>query len=184
MNNAMVMVDLETLGTAPDSIIASIGAQGFTIEGLVGDAQELILNRAEQAAEGRTIHLDTIDWWMDQSSEARAMFSQPKVSVRSALNYFSYYVKATAGDPEKAVLWGNGADFDLVLLGSLYDSFKLERPWRYFNNRCFRTLKNLLPTAYKVAKQTIPANLIKHSAKEDAKWQALIAVQLLQTYYV
>jgi hypothetical protein len=70
--------------------------------------------------------------------------------------------------------WGNGADFDLVILSTLYDDCKVQRPWRYHQQRCFRTLKNVFPREYEVAKQLVGGNPVKHDALADAEWQARV----------
>jgi len=176
---SMVMVDLETLDTTPDAAVASIGAQAFTVEGMCGDSVEWVVDLPEQDRLGRRIGAGTVRWWMQQSDAARAVFQAPTLAVADALAGFTRYVGDVAGDRKTAVLWGNGADFDLVILRSLYDSAGIVPPWEFYNNRCFRTLKNLMRKTYK-ATQPVPTGLVKHSAKDDARGQALVAAQLLR----
>lgn len=40
-------------------------------------------------------------------------------------------------------LWGNGASFDLGILGALYDAADMPRPWRFWAERDLRTLFDL-----------------------------------------
>ena len=160
-----IMVDLETLGTKPDAVILSIGAVFFDADNL-GKEFHRVLTIEDQQQVGRVIDPQTVEWWGSQSEAARAIFTAPNVATAQGLDEFT----AFCGD-ENISVWGNGADFDCVLLGSLYESFKRKRPWSYSKNRCHRTHKNTLklpPGA------TGPARLgTHHNALDDAKYQAL-----------
>ena len=46
---------------------------------------------------------------------------------------------------ESLPVWGNGATFDNVVLSNVFAQFRLDRPWSYKHDRCFRTIKHLLP---------------------------------------
>lgn len=67
---------------------------------------------------------------------------------------------------DKVRIWGNGADFDNVILASVYKRIGMEQPWLYRNNRCYRTLKALHPE--------IPIERVgtHHNAVDDAESQA------------
>ena len=72
------------------------------------------------------------------------------------------------------LVWGNGADFDLVILENYFRRMGWDQmPWSYKNVRCYRTLKNLVPD--------IPFKNtgVAHSAEDDAAYQALHAIQLI-----
>ena len=66
-------------------------------------------------------------------------------------------------------LWGNGADFDNTILGSLYDAFGLRKPWSYSRNRCYRTMKNI---GIGPRKPQVREG-IYHNALDDAITQAI-----------
>ena len=164
------MVDLETLGTNSDAVVVSIGAVMFGPEGVSENGFYAVLDRTEQIRLGRKINSSTVDWWMQQSVEARAVFKVPTEPVGKVLTIFSEFV---GNDP---FTWGNGADFDCTILGSLYSSFNLQKPWSYSKNRCFRTLKNTVqPT------KNLPRRKgTHHNALHDAIHQAKHAVILMQ----
>ena len=71
------------------------------------------------------------------------------------------------GDAD-AEIWGNGASFDPVLWGSAYDAMHHPRPWRFWNERCFRTVKALYPHV-----PVPPRSGTHHNALADALHQAL-----------
>lgn len=144
-----IMLDLETLDTKQTTVVISIGAVAFDPKtNALGDHfyLELTADVSSQQARGRTISGDTINWWMQQSNEARKVFdcvapNPNRVSTFEALSRFGLFVAAN-GDKD-CEIWGNGADFDNVILGSLYESFGLNKPWSYSRNRCYRTMRNL-----------------------------------------
>ena len=171
-----IMLDLETLDTTSSAVVISIGAVAFdphTNE--LGDRfyVETVEDTEAQQARGRTISGDTVRWWMQQDVLAKRVFATPppdgveRVSTLEALSRFGLFVAAN-GDRD-VELWGNGADFDNVVLGSLYDAFGLSKPWSYSRNRCYRTMKNIGigPRKPKVREG------VHHNALDDAITQAV-----------
>lgn len=158
------MLDLETLDTAQSAVVLSIGVVEFdpTHDWEITGEFHSILETGTQRIMGRTTSLATKQWWAQQSDEARAIFDAPKTDTRAALAALSEVLSGTQG------VWGNGADFDNVIVGSLYDSFGLKKPWSFGLNRCFRTMKNLvLPKTF-----INPPRLgTHHDALADAQYQ-------------
>lgn len=145
-----IMLDLETLDTTSSAVVISIGAVAFDPEtSALGDTfyVELTDDIAAQQARGRTISGDTVRWWMQQDAAAKRVFSATpaedveRVTTQEALSRFNLFVADNSG--REVQMWGNGADFDNVILGSLYDAFGANKPWSYGHNRCYRTMKNL-----------------------------------------
>lgn len=142
-----VMLDLETLDTASTAVVLSIGAVAFDpYSNEIGDTLyvELSQDIAMQQRNGRTISGDTVRWWMQQSEEARKVFAPTEGAngtTATGLRLFTDFLYANGKNNAK--VWGNGADFDNVILGSLFESFDTPRPWSYSKNRCYRTMKGL-----------------------------------------
>lgn len=165
-----ISVDLETLGRRPGCKILSIGAVVFTREGL-GKEFYTALTTADQ--EGLHEDPETMRWWQQQSAEARSVFfDEQKLSFVSGLCTFSDWLRAQ-GFKRQLCLWGNGADFDNAILHLAFDAAGVALPWEFWNNRCYRTLKNL-PGAPKLAKR----EGVYHNALDDAKTQALHAIEI------
>lgn len=159
------MVDLETLGTESDAVVVSIGAVFFSKDKIDKEGFYAVLDREAQVKAGRKLNPRTLDWWLQQSEEAREVFKLPAKPVLEVLDEFTEYL----GDGN-IQLWGNGADFDNVILGSLYQSFGIKQPWSHGRNRCFRTLKNLTNVT------SLPPRLgTHHNALHDAIYQAQCA---------
>lgn len=170
-----VMVDLETLGRRAGCIVLSIGAVGFSERGLSSEFYTVV-SMKDQVQLGLHQDPQTRTWWDSQSEEARAVLYEAEVSritLKRALMMFNRYL--TPFTFSRVCLWGNGADFDLAILINLYAHVGLEPPWKFWNHRCFRTLKNLHPHV-KMARRTGTY----HNALDDAKTQALHAIQILR----
>jgi hypothetical protein len=167
-----IMLDLETMSTFSNAVVVSIGACEFDPRGN-GIGNTFYCNVGlwnDQVAHGRHMHGDTIAWWLgaDASSPgqpARDQLFTEMVSPTYALNKFAELFEDGPVDE----VWGNGSDFDNIILGSLYTDYGIKRPWSYSTNRCFRTMKNLrLPNTFvkPVASGT------HHNALDDAINQA------------
>lgn len=171
-----VMLDLETLGTKPGSVIVAIGAVKMDMEELdnpvdkpdlahfiVGEPFYTTISAADCQENGLKIDGSTVMWWLGQSEAARArLLDGTPESLAMALQQFSAWVGLTP-----LPVWGNGSDFDNVLLRGAYDALGYQAPWKYHQSRCFRTLKNMAPLEL----APLP-NFHAHDALEDARWQA------------
>lgn len=167
MNN--VMVDLETLGNGSNSAIIALGAVEFDpTTGELG--REFYENIDAQSCVDFGLQMDvsTVMWWMQQSDEARAAFKKGGVSLPVVLAQFEGWL------PHDAVVWGNGASFDNVILSNAYRKTHGEQPWKFWNDRCYRTLKTLRPDIPFIRGGT------HHNALDDAKTQAVHAIAILQ----
>lgn len=160
-----VMVDLETLGTAADAAILSIGAVKFDLESTAIDDQgfyaSISIDSNLQAK--RRIQEDTLLWWLKQPIEAQTVFHESKQTLEVALGEFSDWL----GDGESN-MWSNGADFDLPMLAHAFTQFGMEVPWKFWNSNCFRTYKKL-PGAKQIRAAVTG---VKHNALSDAYQQA------------
>lgn len=168
-----VSVDLETLGTVADAVILSIGAVRFDPDtNQIDDGGFYRCISIDSNLDyKRRIQEDTLVWWMKQSPAAQKVFHEPnKVSLETALCEFSDWLGGT-----DSFLWGNGADFDQPMLALAYTQTTVPIPWKFWNIRCLRTLKNL-PAAKNV---TVPRLGTHHNALQDAIYQA----QLIQAIF-
>lgn len=163
-----IMVDLETMGTDPYSPIVSIGAVRF-IDGPMQGAMEPFYQAItlESCMElGLKPSADTILWWLDKARDgaARDVFTDSRaVKLPLALDMFTDWY---ASRPDH--LWGNSAAFDLGLLKDAYKACGKEAPWKFYRERCYRTLKSL-PIAADVAMKRRGTH---HNALDDAITQA------------
>jgi hypothetical protein len=163
-----VMVDLETLGNGSNAVIISIGAVEFDPDtDTLGNEFYVLVDPQSCVDTGLKMDVGTVLWWMKQSDQARSAFNRKGYALAEALRLFSEWY------PAGAPLWGNGATFDNVIMTNAYKACGMEQPWKFWDDRCYRTLKNLLPGISLDRKGT------HHNALDDAKTQALHANKLL-----
>lgn len=168
-----VMLDLETMGNGPDAAIVAIGAVEFDIdEGLIGRKFYMPVSLQSSVSLGGIIDPSTVEWWMEQSDEARSMFKVPGVHIAVALNEFSGWM-GRRENCEDVRVWGNGAAFDNVILASAYRRADIPRPWLFWNDRCYRTVKALHPDV------KIERVGTHHNAVDDAESQARHLIRML-----
>ncbi len=163
MNN--VMLDLETMGTGNNAAIIAIGAVRFNKD--ITDRFYQVIDLGSCIDAGLEIDPSTVMWWMRQSDDARKQFDRPNVTLQTALVRFSAWVK------DNAKMWGNGSDFDNVILANAYKKCFLELPWKFYDNRCYRTIKNMNPGIKMERTGTY------HCALDDAESQAKHLMQIL-----
>lgn len=166
-----VMLDLETFGNRPGSVIVSIGAVKMDLErGLVGEGFYRAIDLADAQSQGLTMDAATVKWWLGQSDEARSAICNPVEPVRLgwALADFTNFI----GDDAR--VWGNGADFDNAMLAAAYAACKADPPWRHYNSRCYRTMKSLFPDVKLERAGT------HHNALDDAISQADHLVRIMK----
>lgn len=168
------MIDLETMGTSPDAPVVAIGVVAFEFDdsdtGIrYVDQLYVTCPLSADVANGAVIDADTVRWWLQQDDAAsKALVSAtaevdgatPAVDVAEWFNH-------TEPDIGKRVVWGNGPDFDNVLLAAWLRRHNQQPMWKFYNNRCFRTALAMCRTVRRI-KPTVA-----HHALSDATAQAL-----------
>jgi len=180
-----IMVDLETLGTNPYAAILSIGALYFDPQtpGVFRDSFEVMVDQESCVKAGLRIEASTnMWWWSPDLAEARQRWLDTlKFDLPLALTGFSQWLDLISedkdGDPEHphsdVRIWGNGANFDNVLLACAYKVANIQVPWDRWNDRCFRTIKNLGNTHDLRPKGgSLLVDGVKHTALYDCFHQA------------
>lgn len=164
MNN--VMVDIETLDNKPTSTIVSIGAVKFGPNGYDEcDTFYQVVDIQSCIDVGLTVSADTVKWWMRQSDQARDVFQEVGGHLASVLIGFSKWL------PSDCKLWGNGASFDNTILSNAYSVLNLSQPWKFWNDRCYRTIAAMHD------RQRFQQG-VHHNALDDAISQAQHLIQI------
>lgn len=167
------MIDLETGGTGQDAAILSIGAVKFeaTRRGEILDRFHVKVDLESCVAKGMKIEAGSFMWWLDPDrAEARAkILDGERVDIASTLEGFTMWF----GMGNHTPIWSNGATFDIMIMRHAFKLCGLECPWKFWNERCFRTLKNLAPSRAAAAS-------VAHDALDDAIAQAYVVQELNQ----
>lgn len=166
-----VMLDLETLGTGPRAAVVAIGACEFDPRG-VGTQPDSFYRRVSLATAMAAGDVDpsTLLWWMQQSDAARkATFVGEAGSLESSLRAFNSWLDYidNGGLAKNVCVWGNGATFDNVVIRSAFKAVGLDPHWSFRNDKCYRTVMNLVPD------QGFVRHGEAHNALDDAITQAL-----------
>jgi len=164
-----VMLDLETLGTKPGCAIVSIGACVFDVDGVHDKFYRAINVTKKFGLQPLALDPGTVSWWMGQSPEARAVFSDPeRVSTYDAILDFKnwWITQAPLNLHVAEFLWCHGATFDAPILEAVYNAIDDVPPFKFYNVRDTRTLYALADVYPDRAKGT------HHNALDDAVGQA------------
>lgn len=158
-----VMLDLETLGTRPGSILVSIGACEFGPRG-VGRSFYQVCDLSTQGP--LIIDPKAVAWWMQQSDFARSVFNDvDRKTLSEALFNFTNWWRAI----EAQYIWGHGASFDPVLMQAAYFAMGLREPWDHRGIRDTRTI-------FAATNVSVQKSEKAHHALKDAQAQALAVI--------
>lgn len=165
-----IMIDLETLDTEPTAAILSIGAVYFDETGL---GETFYGNISPESCKlfGLTESKATLAFWERQSEEAKQSLLKDINTLPWTLGNFYNFVTT---NKNKTKVWGNGSPFDNVILRNAYKACNITPPWRWWNDRCYRTFNKEIPVDYE------SENELEHNALADAIYQAKKAVLILK----
>ncbi|EKS5484700.1 3'-5' exoribonuclease [Escherichia coli] len=167
-----LMIDLETMGTNTNAPIVVIGAVFFDPQtGEIGPVFYIVISLTDAMNTGAVPDGGTIEWWLKQSSEARAAILTDQVKLKDALSRFREFINEYS-DEKFVQVWGNGATFDNAILRTSYERLDIPCPWRYYNDRDVRTIVELGKTIDFDARTVIPFEGVRHNALDDARHQA------------
>lgn len=112
-----VMIDTETLGLTPGSVIRTVSVVEFNpVTGETGRKHTWTINLQDSIKAGFRIEAGTLKWWMMKSDEARTAFvstPEQETGLVSFVNEFIEWFKPYAG---KVAVWGLQIDFDLPMI--------------------------------------------------------------------
>lgn len=171
-NHLNWVFDLETLATCRNAIVTEVSAIGFNIlSGEIVCQFTKHLDIDEQVRLGREISASTLGFWLDQPRESRMKLRlsdkeycdregerRPHCLMEALLDLTHLIKEASAkwaiADEQKELdyasaeplVWGNGINFDLGKVESLYEAVPhVQVPWSFWAERDARTLMDLLP---------------------------------------
>lgn len=171
------MIDLETLGTKPGSVILSISAVAFDIN--TGESLDIFhqnIDVNDSIKQGLKVDIETILWWFKQPKEAQnKIIEHTGHKLRNTLVRFWQFVHDYTSNDVK--VWANSARFDLGILQSAFDLYNFDLPWKHQNERDVRTLVSFAP---EIKKQT-EFEGIPHYGIDDCKHQIKYCSKIYQT---
>ena len=168
-----IMLDIETMGNGSNSAIIAIGAVAFDINDISSRFYQQV-NLQSSIDAGMEMDASTVLWWLKQSDDARSAFkvNEKSLNISNALIEFSMFCESV----NVCGMWGNGAAFDNALLSNAYRKLEIEQPWKFWNDRCYRTVKNIYQYVEFVRSGT------NHNAVDDAESQALHLIEICKKH--
>lgn len=165
-----LMIDLETLNNTPTSALLSIGAAAFNPqEQKIIDTHEWFILEISG-----TVSMDTLLWWLSQKPEAIGKLvvglkGENAIPIDMALRQLA----AFANNHKCKEVWSHGGSFDLPIIRYHSDRHHIPMPWKYWDERCTRTLYPFK------GKPTIQREGTHHSAMDDAVHQAKCVMEVI-----
>jgi len=135
-------IDIETLGTSPDTVVLTIG--GIKFDPMADDGLHsqfyYRLDADEQIEMGRTVDEKTLEWWDKQDEEVKkeALETTGRVSTEQSLKALNKWLVGV----DK--IWCQGPVFDIGILENLYKQIGLHHNWPFYIIRDSRTLFSLM----------------------------------------
>ncbi|HHZ0536316.1 TPA: 3'-5' exoribonuclease domain-containing protein, partial [Escherichia coli] len=164
-----LMIDLETMGKNPDAPINALAGKFF--DPATGEMGPEFSKTIDLDTAGGVIDRDTIKWWLKQSREAQSALLTDEIPLDDALLQLREFIDENSGEFFVQV-WGNGANFDNVILRRSYERQEIPCPWRYTNDRDVRTIVALGLVMDFDARSVITFEGERHNALHDARYQA------------
>lgn len=159
-----LMIDVETMGTETDAALVAIGAVFFDENKGTGAEFYRTINLATAVARGGTIDAATVIWWLGQDDAARNAIRFNAYHIDEVLADFVAFFKKHGNNDTR--VWGCSPTFDCEKVSSALKRSGIAVPWKYFNERCYRTIRERNKSV------TLTERTGLHNALDDAKFQA------------
>lgn len=151
-----VMIDTETLGRTPGSVVRSMAAVEFDPQtGETGRQKVWKIDLTDSIRYGFKVEASTLKWWMMQSDEARREFVEgAETPLEDFLEDFMQFIAAT-DEGNDFTLWCLQLDFYVAMLRSMYSWYNLNvyrcdeevLPWNFRKVRDVRPYMDALDSA-------------------------------------
>jgi hypothetical protein len=172
-----LMIDIETLDTAPTALVLSAGWAWFDTEGILSSGHVCFDHELQQRGQERTISASTVHWWKKQPApmpESRHGFDVRRLDGAIWATFpYTEPASLSAAMPD-VLVWANSPSFDCVILRHWASRLRHALPWAHWQERDFRTFRALC----EAAAQRNPSELLRtrpqasHNAEQDARDQA------------
>lgn len=160
-----LMIDIETLGTKPGSVITQIAAVQFDLKtGKLGETFNEKISIQSCLDLGLVVDAGAIEFWANEPS-FKNLFINPK-HLSEVLYLFRTFMQKL--QPNDLQVWGNGLDLPVIEMA--YDTTKQNVPWKYTMVRDVRTLVSFAPEIKENCKAISKFNN-KHDALNDCYFQ-------------
>lgn len=144
MNN--VMIDLETLSTRSDAVIIQLAAVKFEFKSDNHETFCMNIDPISSKKYGMSIEQSTVQWWKEKSPDVIKSVFSDQHSIETVLDAFNRFI---GPDSRDMIFWCQGASFDFPVLQWSYTATNRQSPWKYWNQRCSRTVYGICDLDWK-----------------------------------
>lgn len=152
----IIIIDIETLGRRNDAAITQIGVIAADNSYNVIDKYFISISPSQWNTCNRTFTGETLLWWLQQKTSP--VGDKECLDYKSALKALRRIIDCYQSDD--TLIYTKGT-MDLFCLKDLYEYFGEETPWKFWQPRDIRSIKDMV-SDWKAVK----AN--SHNALEDA----------------
>jgi len=140
-----VMIDIETFGTGSQPVIIQIAAVQFNpFTGETLQTINLPIEIQSSLDIGLNVDWSTLKFWFEQEAETiqSVIFAEDRIHIRQAFTLLKAFILScnTTNPHSNVQLWGKGPTFDLSKLSKVYELLDSPLPWKYWNEKCVRTI--------------------------------------------
>ena len=175
---AHVVLDLETLSVDSNAKIISIGAVSLSDQLNITGYFYIPVKLGKLISDSFTVDVPTFNWWIQQSRNAiDALNLIDGFSITQAITQFCVWLGVhplglNKNTPKiQTKLWGNGPEFDNIILKNAFDCTGTVWPFAYNSAQSLRTIRYINDTLDLDA--GFPEPYIKHHALYDAEAEAI-----------
>lgn len=167
------MLDIETLGTEPDSIVTELGIYTFSKnDSYVPASLYGRIGITDQIHAGRTMSSDTLKWHFEKNAvNFLEYIDADKSNVDDALIALKLFVEAEKKKMpgSKIYIWANSPIFDIIILKDLYKSLGYPIEETIFNEDLFKyqTIMDYRTIANLINKEDL--DFIKQGAESESE---------------
>ena len=177
-----VALDLETASLDSNAAIVQLAAVTSRDHAMDNEFNERISLVSNETA-GRHISKETMEWWNTQDSELRRHVFGGNMVLGEVMAMFHHWAtEISDGDLSRIILWGNGTEFDNVILQNAFEQFATW-PFHYRAAQHMRTLMMTVPPerqeTWHIRFAAENPDNIQHDALCDARYQHYMIEQAL-----
>lgn len=183
MKTQHVMIDVESLGLTPGSLLRSVCAVAFDIEtGIIGRHSVWKISMLDSINSGFFIEPSSLKWWMMRSDEARRSFVEGKeYTIQQFISSFNHFFDSLNADDIH--VWALQVDFDIAMLRTYYSYNARRKNKEDWELPFYRKNINEVYTCLKYLKNTnnlIPRYGNEHDPYDDCINQINIVSKFIQ----
>lgn len=157
------MIDIETLGERPGSIMLEVAIVYFDLQGNTSIGVSIPIDPVSSAKAGLNMTVSTVMWWMKQDAEAINSVANPTstpLDIKFALGQINYFLRNID------YVWSHNT-FDPVII---MENFKVLDIPMEFKHTKFMDLRTIAALSGEDTCAN-PNNELRHSALGDCKRQ-------------